>query len=93
MHCLNLQLGLLRAGQSSHNSQTATPVLYVARAHRTPTVPTRSYFHTLLCQELHPWPRTAQHGSSVRSVSCSDTTNSRLPVESPCLPGSEDLSA
>lgn len=58
MPCLKLQLGLPRAGQSSRNSQTATLVPYVARAHCRPTVPKGSYFHTLLCQELHPWPRT-----------------------------------
>lgn len=68
MHCLRLQLGLLRAGQSSSNSWTPTDIPCVARAHCSATVPKGSYFHTLLCQEPHPWPHTVLNTAALPEV-------------------------
>lgn len=68
MHSLKLHLGLLRAGQNSCNTRTATFGPHVARAHCRPTVPKGSYFHTSLCQNLPPWPRTMLHMAVLSEV-------------------------
>lgn len=52
--CTDTSVGASQSTRS-HTSRTAALVPRAAKTHCRLTVPKGSFFHTLLCQEWHPW--------------------------------------